>query len=403
MVGSGGVILYSAAWDCNDGVIRIAVNDDAFLPEITVMSSKGSGEATKAEMQNLPGRTVYEADLADDAILSIRAVTVDGRAVSTASEVVRTEGACTGEVTFAQYTGVGARDMESMPSGDRDVAAVDDDEDPDADTRQLDDEPPAQVAPPEMEDERDDDAAPPQDDDMPAAGVFEMEEGRDASYYVKRYAEQDDYRAWFDSTYPQYADICEAVGAASGCVEAYLEEKAKDDDAPPPPPAVAECDEGQVMRDGECVEAEEPPVVEAGDDDSGCLIATAAYGTELAPQVQALREVRDATLLSTGAGSAFMSSFSSVYYAFSPHVADLEREMPAFRQAVGLFLTPMVYALQVVTLAEPGSESDVLAYGIAAIALVAGMYVAAPAAGAWYAGRHVARLRRQLRRGRPTI
>ena len=38
-------------------------------------------------------------------------------------------------------------------------------------------------------------------------------------------------------------------------------------------------------------------------------------------------------------------------------------------------------------MAEPGSESGVAAYGALAIALVAGMYVAAPAAGAWYAVR----------------
>ena len=398
LVGSAGVTLYSASWDCGDGMIRIAVNDDAYLPEITVMSSTGSSEAAKSETQDLPGRTVYEADLADDTILSIRAVTVDGRAVSTASEVVRTGGACTGEVTFAQYTGVGAQGM--MPG---DAATGDDDR------RQLDDDDaddkPARITPPERE--TDDDDAPPQpprDGDMEARPAFEMEAGRDASYYVKRYAEQPDYRAWFDGSYPQYDSICEAVGVAPGCVEAYMEEQAAaaDGDAPPPVP---ECAEGMVMRDGECVEADAAPAptpAATDDDDSGCLIATAAYGTELAPQVQALREVRDAALLSTGAGSAFMSSFSSVYYAFSPHVADLEREAPAFRQAVGLFLTPMVYALQVVALAEPGSESDVLAYGIAAIALVAGMYVAAPAAGAWYAGRHVARLCSRRRRQLPS-
>ena len=60
-----------------------------------------------------------------------------------------------------------------------------------------------------------------------------------------------------------------------------------------------------------------------GEGSGGCLIATAAHGTELAPQVQALREYRDGTLLATGAGSASMSSFSAAYYAFSPYVADL--------------------------------------------------------------------------------
>ena len=119
----------------------------------------------------------------------------------------------------------------------------------------------------------------------------------------------------------------------------------------------------------------------------GCLIATAAHGTELAPQVQRLREVRDGTLLATESGRAFMSAFSAAYYAVSPQVADLERGHPALRQAVAALAAPMLYALQVVDAAEPGSERDVVAYGALAIALVAGMYVAAPAAGAWYAVR----------------
>ena len=401
-IGAGGVTLYSASWDCTKNVIRIVINEDAYIPDVTVLSSSGSEAAAKSEAQDLPGRTVYEAALSDDTILSIRAVSVDGRAVSTASEVVRTGGACTGDVTFTAYTGPGAapRQQPAAPDDDaRGMMPPDDDDDAD---RAGDDG--ARPQPPMPGDER---PAPPGDDgddgdapppppmsDRPA---FEIEADRDASYYVKRYAEQPEYRQWFDDAYPQYADICEAVGAGSGCVEEYMQQRddalgaADDDDA------AAECAEGMVMRDGECVDdpaAVTPPApaattTAADDDDSGCLIATAAFGTELAPQVQLLREVRDGTVLSTSAGSAFMASFSSAYYAFSPHVADLEREFPAVRHAAALLLTPMLYALQVVELAEPGSERDVLAYGIAAIALVAGMYVAAPAAGAWYACRRI--------------
>src|SRR4030066_1992046 len=48
----------------------------------------------------------------------------------------------------------------------------------------------------------------------------------------------------------------------------------------------------------------------------GCLIATATLGSELAPQVQQLRELRDNTLLQTKSGAAFMSGFNELYYSF---------------------------------------------------------------------------------------
>ena len=125
------------------------------------------------------------------------------------------------------------------------------------------------------------------------------------------------------------------------------------------------------------------------DDDGsgGCLIATAAHGTELAPQVQRLREIRDNALLTTESGRAFMSAFGAAYYSFSPYVADLEREHPLLRQAAAVLVAPMLHALQVVGMAEPGSDASVAAYGALAIALVAGIYVAAPATGAWCAVR----------------
>ena len=111
----------------------------------------------------------------------------------------------------------------------------------------------------------------------------------------------------------------------------------------------------------------------------GCLIATATYGSELAPQVQFLREIRDNTLLSTTLGTSFMEGFNSIYYSFSPAVADLERENPVFREAVKLFITPMLSTLSIMTLADEGSESSVLGLGISVIALNLGIYIAAPA------------------------
>ena len=111
----------------------------------------------------------------------------------------------------------------------------------------------------------------------------------------------------------------------------------------------------------------------------GCLIATAAYGTELAPQVQFLREIRDNTVMSTAYGTAFMTGFNQLYYSFSPTIADMERDNPMFQEVVRAFITPMVSTLSIMTLAEDGSEVEVLGLGISVIALNLGMYIAAPA------------------------
>ena len=109
-----------------------------------------------------------------------------------------------------------------------------------------------------------------------------------------------------------------------------------------------------------------------------CLIATAAYGTELAPQVQFLREIRDNTVMSTASGMAFMTGFNQLYYSFSPTIADLEREHPMFQEAVRSFITPMISTLSIMTLAEDGSDAEVLGLGISVITLNLGMYIAAP-------------------------
>jgi len=111
----------------------------------------------------------------------------------------------------------------------------------------------------------------------------------------------------------------------------------------------------------------------------GCLIATAAYGTELAPQVQFLREIRDNTVMSTESGAAFMTGFNQLYYSFSPSIADLERENPMFQETVRAFITPMISTLSILSLAEDGNESQVFGLGASIIALNLGMYIAAPA------------------------
>ena len=109
----------------------------------------------------------------------------------------------------------------------------------------------------------------------------------------------------------------------------------------------------------------------------GCLIATATYGSEMALEVQQLRELRDNQLLNTESGTAFMSTFNDIYYSFSPIVADMERENPMFKEAVKLAITPMISTLSLMNNAE--SESEVLGIGLSVIVLNLGMYLGIPA------------------------
>jgi len=112
----------------------------------------------------------------------------------------------------------------------------------------------------------------------------------------------------------------------------------------------------------------------------GCLIATAAFGSEMAPQVQFLREIRDNTVMNTQSGTTFMTGFNQFYYSFSPYVADYERENPVFKEAVKVTLTPMLTSLTLLNYVQVDTEEEMLGYGIGIILLNIGMYFVAPAA-----------------------
>jgi len=122
----------------------------------------------------------------------------------------------------------------------------------------------------------------------------------------------------------------------------------------------------------------ELPTENKSPDKGGCLIATAAYGSELAPQVQQLRELRDNQLLHTESGKSFMNSFNAFYYSFSPTIADWERENPAFKEAVKIALTPLISSLSILNYVDLDSETKVFGYGISLILLNVGMYFVAP-------------------------
>ena len=71
----------------------------------------------------------------------------------------------------------------------------------------------------------------------------------------------------------------------------------------------------------------------------GCFIATAAYGTPMAEEVEALRRFRDNVLMKTVAGKEFIK----LYYATSPPIADLIRSKPLLRALVRTGLEPLIW------------------------------------------------------------
>lgn len=201
-----------------------------------------------------------------------------------------------------------------------------------------------------------------------------VDDTKDPQYYVDRYNNEASYKEWFDDNYSEYSSIYEAVGLEEPKEESKSE------------PQIGECGPGTKFIDGKC-ELIDSNNTEGG----GCLIATAAYGSEMAPQVQLLREIREGKVMSTESGASFMTGFNEFYYSFSPYVADYERQNPAFKELVKIGITPMLSTLSIMSMAD--TEQEILGYGIGVILMNIGMYVAAPA----MLGFGINRLRRKVR------
>ena len=122
----------------------------------------------------------------------------------------------------------------------------------------------------------------------------------------------------------------------------------------------------------------QPVTLPDNEENGGCLIATATFGSEMAPQVQQLRELRDNTILKTNSGIVFMTAFNQFYYSFSPTISDLERENPILREVMKVTLTPMLSSLSLLNHVDIDSEREILGYGISLILLNIGMYVGIP-------------------------
>ena len=89
-----------------------------------------------------------------------------------------------------------------------------------------------------------------------------------------------------------------------------------------------------------------------------CFVATAAFGSAIAPEVQELREFRDRTLRATRWGVAFFDEWWEHYYAFSPQIVASMKRDPRMAELVRFVLvSPLVIALRLF-LALPDDPDD---------------------------------------------
>jgi hypothetical protein len=114
-----------------------------------------------------------------------------------------------------------------------------------------------------------------------------------------------------------------------------------------------------------------------------CIIATAAYGSPMDPEVAYMRNVRDNMIGSTPIGKTLVTGFNTFYYSWSPPVAQWIADSEGLRTTFRVLLLPIsaaVHSAEIVyTTVSPFSQTtaSVTAFLLAA-AISIGTYIITP-------------------------
>jgi parallel beta-helix repeat protein len=110
-----------------------------------------------------------------------------------------------------------------------------------------------------------------------------------------------------------------------------------------------------------------------------CFIASAAYGSDISPQVEYLRQFRDHKVAYTYAGSNFMKIFNAFYYSFSPKIASLVSTSPVLAATVRILMLPLVEILRLASLIASHTifpaECGLVVAGVTASGLIGMAYL----------------------------
>jgi len=121
-------------------------------------------------------------------------------------------------------------------------------------------------------------------------------------------------------------------------------------------------------------------IIKRGGPPSKCIIATVAYGSELAPEVQLLRSFRDQYVASTFAGSCFLQVFNELYYPWSPMIAEYIHYNEPLKAVTRVLLRPLIFSLKIAYMAYPlptfNPEVAVMTSGFIASFLIGLFYIA---------------------------